>query len=69
MTEPLMRDCPKCHGQGVVPYEKRKLGDGKPDPLDFKVHDLCEPCGGSGKVPLDPKTVQERPAPQEDLSF
>ncbi len=58
--KPNLVDCPKCNGAGTIPHEKRKLVDGTVDPTDlFKVFDLCEPCGGSGKVPLNPASVQQ----------
>ncbi len=49
--------CPACGGAGTRPHEKRRLENGEIDPADFKVFDLCEPCGGSGVVPINQKPV------------
>ena len=60
MTGPLKEDCPDCHGQGIVPHAKRRMGNGEPDPADFHTHDVCEKCGGGGRVLVNPKAVEER---------
>ena len=59
MTAPLMELCSGCSGKGIVPHIKRKMENGEDDPADFKVHSLCERCGGSGKVALDKTRVKE----------
>ena len=57
---PLMEPCDACAGNGIIPHVKRKLDDDiTDDPADFKVHDLCEKCGGGGAVPLDKSRVKE----------
>ena len=56
----MKEDCPTCKGSGHVPHEKRKMGNGEPDPADFKLIDVCEKCGGGGRVLVNPKTIEER---------
>lgn len=50
---PLTKPCNTCNGRGIVPRERRMIGEGserKPDPLDFRRQELCQKCGGSGIV-------------------
>ncbi len=54
-----MEPCDPCEGKGVLPHEKRKMPNGEDDPADFKTHDLCEECGGSGKIPVDKTRIKE----------
>lgn len=54
-----MEPCPDCAGNGVVPYQKRKLENGEDDPADFRICSLCERCGGSGMVPVDKARIRE----------
>ena len=56
MTEP----CGVCFGAGTVPHVKRTMENGESDPADFKAHDICEKCGGGGRVPVDKATIVER---------
>lgn len=60
MTEPLKEPCPVCHGAGTVPHLKRKLADGRIDPMDFQAAELCEKSGGSGLVPVNKAAIVER---------
>ncbi len=59
MTEPLKEQCPVCSGVGTVPHVKRKMANGENDPADFRIHEICEKCGGSGKVPVNRATIVE----------
>ena len=59
MTAPLMEPCLVCAGNGTEPHIKRRMANGEIDPTDFKTVDICEKCGGSGKVPLDLTRVKE----------
>ena len=54
-----MEPCPDCEGNGIVPHVKRKMENGEDDPADFKLHTLCEKCGGSGKIALDKSRIKE----------
>ncbi len=59
-----MTPCPACKGDGVVLHVKRVLESGLVDPTDFKLHDLCEHCGGAGSVPYKPpRTIPESVVP------
>lgn len=58
--EPLKEACPTCRGTGLVARERRRLANGEPDAADFRRHDLCTRCGGSGKVAVDMKAIEER---------
>jgi len=60
MTGPLKEPCTACHGQGIVPHVKRRMGNGEPDPADFHTHDVCTTCGGGGMVPVDKSAIVER---------
>jgi DnaJ-class molecular chaperone len=46
-----LTDCPKCEGQG------RYAG-----PKDALVRVTCDRCGGSGQVPTDSVSEDDRPA-------
>ena len=35
------------------------MENGEPDPADFKLHALCEKCGGGGMVPVDKARIKE----------
>ncbi len=62
-----MQPCDACAGNGIVPHFKRKMENGERDPSDFKVHDLCEKCGGSGQIPVDKAPIKE-PGNVADMS-
>ena len=59
MTAPLTQPCEACSGNGIVPHEKRRMENGLPDPSDFRVHEICTTCGGSGRVLLDKARIKE----------
>ena len=59
MTEPHKEPCPTCHGQGTIPHDRRRMANGDLDPSDFKRFDVCEKCGGGGKVLTNLKAIQE----------
>lgn len=44
------KQCTRCGGSGTVLRERRKLADGRPDPLDFRMSEVCTVCGGEGSV-------------------
>ena len=54
-----MQPCDACAGNGIVPHVKRTMENGEPDPADFKLHTLCEKCGGGGMVPVDKARIKE----------
>jgi DnaJ-class molecular chaperone len=60
MTEPHKEPCPVCAGKGTVPHTRHRMANGEADPTDFKTVDVCEKCGGGGKVPVNMKAIQER---------
>lgn len=50
MTSRLTVPCDACNSRGVVPHEKRRLGD-VVDPMDHQYEELCQKCSGSGRMP------------------
>jgi len=38
----------------------RRQPDGSPDPFALQQEKLCDRCGATGRVPVDPKTIVER---------
>ena len=54
-----MQPCDACEGSGIVPHVRRTMENGEPDPADFKLHALCEKCGGGGMVPVDKARIKE----------
>lgn len=60
MTAPHTEPCPICKGAGTIPHAKRRMANGESDATDFKTVDVCEKCGGGGRVPTDLKAIQER---------
>ena len=44
------KQCVRCGGSGTVLRERRKMADGQPDPLDFRMSETCTVCGGAGSV-------------------
>ena len=59
MTGPLMQPCPACSGNGIIPHVKRKMENGEDDPADFRTHELCQSCGGSGAVSVNKAAIKE----------
>jgi DnaJ-class molecular chaperone len=57
---PLKEQCPNCHGQGTVPHLKRVMANGEVDPADFRLYEICEKCGGGGKVGTNLKAIAEK---------
>ena len=57
--KPRTETCATCEGKGLVPHEKRKLENGEDDPADFRIHELCQMCGGDGLVVLDPAKLKD----------
>ena len=56
-----LKQCPRCGGTGTVLRERRRLADGRPDPLDFRLSEICPGlCCGSGVVP-DTRTPEREP--------
>jgi DnaJ-class molecular chaperone len=57
LTEP----CKACDGTGLVARAARRLPNGEPDRLDTVKwpQTICETCNGSGRVPLDYRTIAE----------
>lgn len=58
--ERMKETCPVCHGQGIIPHEKPKMENGEPDPYDLRLHEICEKCGGGGKVDTNLKAIEEK---------
>ena len=46
--------CDACNSRGVIPHQKRTVEDGKADPFDHQVEELCMKCGGSGRMAAPP---------------
>ena len=65
----LKETCGECKGQGTVPHKQRVMENGHPDPADFRTVDICPKCQDEGKVPVNPKTIQERPSTPIAESF
>lgn len=63
----MKQPCRTCGGQGIVPHEKRRMGNGEVDPTDFHTHDVCTICGGGGLITVNRTMVEEaeKPAPDE----
>mgnify|MGYP001589648399 CR=1 FL=1 len=57
--KPRTEGCAVCAGKGIVPHEKRKMENGEVDPADFRVHELCGMCGGSGVVEVGAAKLKE----------
>jgi hypothetical protein len=36
------------------------MANGEIDPSDFRLHEICEKCGGGGKVDTNLKAIEER---------
>lgn len=60
LTPALTEPCPVCKGSGTVPRQRRTMQNGEPDPSDFRLLDLCQKCGGGGRVPVDKTAIVER---------
>jgi hypothetical protein len=60
----LTKPCETCCGLGRVKREQRRNAAGEIDPLDVlgRFETLCDCCGGSGEVTLDPKSILEAQA-------
>ena len=59
MAEPLTEPCTACGGAGTVPHVKRKMENGVNDPADFRILDLYERCGASGRVLVNKAAIVE----------
>ena len=52
--------CDLCHGTGTVPHTKRTIEDGKADPWDHQLVELCSKCSGAGVVhQAPPRNIPE----------
>lgn len=56
MTAKPTMQCPTCHGEGLVDRQTDQ------HLANTATKETCARCAGSGRVPLDPKTVTERPS-------
>lgn len=52
---PPLATCPTCIGAGTVPHQRRgEEADAPLDPHDHQTVELCQQCGGSGRVVVKP---------------
>ncbi|MBV8777968.1 MAG: hypothetical protein JO032_20105 [Alphaproteobacteria bacterium] len=62
MASHLTETCKTCSGSGRVARPRRHLPNGEPDRFDTIEWPeiICDACGGSGQVPVEPQTIRER---------